>query len=344
MLINLLKLILPSLYAHSFAVEEDGETVGTGNDARVALLERINDANDVTRAEELMDVNDDGTVTQFTAKEMTEEEQAAAEAALQKDPDGEIKENLDRALEEANDPIKFKIKVNGKEMELTQEELIARAQKVEAADQYLVEAKRIQREAEEASRKSTTVEPAEDTGEAARLEERRAWVRAIQMGSEDEAMAAIEKLQMSSRPTVDQNTIARTIDERLTFKEAAHWFETEYPDIIGDDQLRQIALRRDQELLQAGDKREYRERYDAIGKEIRTWKDGLVKAAEPKVEEKAETLDQKQTRKAAAPSAPKTAAVKAPRADADDEDGEEPVANVIAKMAELRGGSQRLRT
>jgi hypothetical protein len=342
--------------------DEGVETVGTGNEARLAMLNRINDANDKERAEELMDVNDDGTVVQFVAENLSDEEQAAREAAIRQDEDGTVKKELDRAAAEANGDVadagkegtagqaKVKIKVNGKEMELTQDELIARAQKVESADQYLVDAAKLRRDAE-ASR--VTEIPVKEEPASDGLEDRRALVRAIQMGTEEEAMAAIEKLQMRNRPTVDQDSIARTIDERLTFKEAAHRFESEYPDILGDDMLRDMALRKDQELLAKGDKRGYWERYDEIGKGIREWKDTLIKSAATKVEDpkkdevkKDETvsLDQKQQRKASVTPIPKAAAVKAPRADADEEDKPESVGDVIAKMAEARGGTQRLRT
>jgi hypothetical protein len=344
---NLIAFLFPTFYAMADDGGGSEDTIGTGNDARVALLERINDANDATRAEELMDVNEDGTITQFVAQELTEEEQAAKEAELQQDPDGALKETLDRAVEEGGEtpePVKFKIKVNGKEMELTQDELIARAQKVEAADQYLVEAKRLQREAQEGSRAPETQQ---EDAEAIRFEEKRALVRAIQMGTEDEAMAALDKLQTLNRPTIDENSIARTIDERLTFKEAANRFATEYNDVMSDPMLKKMALEKDMELVKQGDRRDYWQRFQEVGNEIRSWRDNLVKSSQPKESrpDASLTLDQKQQRKAAAPQTPKSASVKAGRAvDENDEDKEESVGSVIAEMAKARGGSQRLRT
>lgn len=305
----------------------EGEAIGTGNDARVALLDSIGDRNDVTRAEELGDVNDDGTVTEFTAPEMTEEDQGEAEAELQAvgDEAGAVQENLERAEQEANAE-QFTIKVGGKEIQLSREELITRAQKVEAADAYLAEAARIRKEAERSEQSSKDVATTE--------EEERALVRAIQMGTEDEALAAIRKVR--AVPSFNKDDISRTVDERLNFNQAAERFGAEYKDVMGDPVLRQMVLNKDRELLNAGDKRAFMDRWSDIGNNVRSWRDGLVKANSK------DPLDAKRERKANAANPIKTADVKAGKTDEDDEK-EPSQSEIISAIAKARGGPQWMR-
>jgi hypothetical protein len=178
---------------------------------------------------------------------------------------------------------------------------------------------------------------------AAAEEEDRAVVRAIQMGTEDEAIAAIRKLK-SKGPSVTTDDIARTIDDRLTFKEAARQFQTDYKDIMDEPVLRKMALQKDQELLSAGDKRDYAERYKAIGNDLREWRDNLIKANAPAVVPvTTPAVETKQLRKAAAASVPVMASKRAPTSAAEDEK-EESVADIIANIAKARGGPQWART
>jgi hypothetical protein len=233
---------------------------------------------------------------------------------------------------------KHKIKVNGKELELTTEELVLRAQKVESADEYLKEASRKMREAESAKEVKPILPSPEDAAAKA-MEDRRALVRAIQMGTEDEAMEAIEKLQSRNVPSVSADDVARTVDERLTFNDAVSRFQKDYKDLAEDPVLLNIVLQRDKELIAQGDKRSYWERYEDIGNSVRTWKDALTKAATPEPEK---PVSDKQARKASAPAVPQGAGTKAPAA-VQDEDREETSAEIISKMAKSRGGPQWLR-
>lgn len=314
--------------------EESEESIGTGNDARLKILEQINDQNDAQLAEsgDLADIKDDGSTEPFKAaktEELTDEQIAQRE--------------LDRAAEEANqtpeEGVKHKIKVNGKELELTTDELVERASKVEAADEYLKEASRKLREAEARESKPAPTLPSTEDVAAKDMEERRALVRAIQMGTEDEAMAAIEKLQSRTVPSVSADDVARTVDERLTFNDAVSRFQKDYKDLADDPVLLNIVLQRDKELIAQGDKRSYWERYEDIGNSVRTWKESLTKDAAPAEK----TVVDKQTRKASAPAVPQGASTKAPAA-VNDEDKEESVGDVISAMAKARGGPQWLRS
>lgn len=271
--------------------EQIAAAIAENNNARIAALNQIGDGNDVRRKDEFEPDPD-----------------------LIADPNPEPDPDPDPSPEPAPSPQLYTIKVNGVTKEVTLDELVATAQKVEAADAYLAEAARLRNQA---------VAPPADAPNP--QEEDLALVRAIQMGNEDEALQAIRKLK-NSGPSADDLT--RTIDERLTFNQALAKFQTEYSDIISDPYLNQLALDADARLLAQGDKRPYAERFDSIGRDIRAWTAKL----------KGTTVDTKQARKEAAPSVPKAAAGKSV-SDADDEK-EETLSETIANIAKARGGPQ----
>ena len=302
---------------------ESRETVGTGNDARVAMLERINDELDGVRGEELANVNDDGSTEPFQASPPTSEDES---------PTGEPATPAEEPA--VTEPRKFTIKVNGKELQLTEEELIARAQKVESADEYLRAAKQPAPTAPE------PVVPKPSREELQRLqdEEDRALVRAIQMGTEDEATAALRKIREQSSTRLSPDDVSRTVDERLAFKSAIEKFNTDYKDIVSDPYLHKLARDRDSELLAAGDSRPYGERYEEIGKGIRDW----VTKFKVDVQPAASDLKAKEVKKAAAPKVPTSASAKRAAPVADDDNDESP-SDVIQAMREKRGGPQWMR-
>ena len=209
---------------------------------------------------------------------------------------------------------KYKLKVNGQDREYTEAELIEKAQKGEAAEERFQEAARLKREAEEL-RQAPKPDPAKPEVEDDDL----ALARALQMGSEEEAAKVIKRLK---NPILTEADVTRKIDERLTFTTSVERFKTEYPELFSDTYLSRLVASRDEELVKAGDKRSYYDRYKAIGDEIREWA-GKVK---PK--------DTKQERKASITVLP-TANV---RATGDkEEDEEQSTSDVIASMAKVRG-------
>ena len=314
-----------------YRAEEDGEgssggdTIGTGNAARVALLNAINDINDNAQAEDLADVNDDGTTSTFV-------------------PEKSLAERLDEEVEvvtpePAPTAQTVKLKVNGKEVDMPLDEVIAKAQKVETADLYLQEAVRARREAQAlVPQVQTPAPPPPDTRaqQAAEDAERRALARAIQMGTEEEAVAAIAKLQtMGRQPTgLTVADVSRVADERMNFNRAISWFNSEYKDLVSNPELHRMVLATDAEMIRNGDKRPYEERYADVGNQVRAWRDNLVASVAPNVT----SMDARRAAKAAAPSAPTSAAAKATPVKQDDED--ESVSQVIANMAKARGGPQ----
>lgn len=302
--------------------------VGTGNDDRLAKLAAINDANDRELADELAAIDDEGKLVPFEL----ENEEPKEEEEPKIEPEPKIEE-----LEPKPAPLKFKIKVNGQELELTQEELIERAQKVESADRYLAEAARAKKQAE-----TPTPEPGPTAEELQRQadEEDARIVRAIQMGTEEEAKAALKVLsaRISARPSVSPDDMSRAIDERLAFNEALTKFRTDFPDITGDPLLNTLAQQRDAQLVAAGDSRPYAARYQSIGQELRAWKESLIPApskAEPAAEDT--SLASKEAKKASAPKPIVAATKKVPQVQDEDENAEEDPSTVIAKMAKARG-------
>ena len=313
---------------------DDGEALGTNNDARVAMLNRINDDNDRMRAEEFLDVNDDGTTEQFVVQTddgqqtpLTDDiaadpETAATIAALAAESDAEP----------ARNPKLHRIKVNGVEQELTYDQLVERAQKVASADQYLAEASRLR--AQQQQQQNSQPQVSHQAPAPEEVIDDLAIARAIQMGSEEEAVAALRKLRSKS-PSVTPDDISRTIDERLAFNEAIQKYRTEYADIVNDPVLNQMALETDKKLLAAGDKRPYFERYADIGSTLRNWTNELVqKRAPAPVPQGVEKL----ARKAAATPVPKAASQKTESAV--EEEADESTASVIANIAKSRGGPQ----
>jgi hypothetical protein len=320
---------------HGEEAKDSGEAQGTGNDARVALLNRISDENDQRAAEDFADVNDDGTTSPFVVRTADGEEVPLKDESA---TDGAAAAEIDKLAEESGSvPSKIKIKVNGREIELTQDELIERAQKVESADMYLAEAARLRTENARnavAANQATTRKPVVEEQDS--VEEDLAIARAIQMGTEEEAVAALRKLR-TSRPSVTADDVRRTVDSRLTFNEAIQQFRSSFKDIASDPVLNQMAIDADARLLAQGDKRPYAERYTEIGNEIRGWADRMVQARAP-VTKPTDPGAEKLARKAAASPIPKAASTKS--ASTVEPEKEESTSDIIASIAKSRGGPQ----
>lgn len=276
--------------------DETGEAVGTQNNARLELLKNIANSSESKRVQ-------DGEFDEAPADETEVSEQK------------EVTEEPEQPEEPKEPQVKkFKIKVNGRELELTEDELVARAQKIEAADEYLHNAK-------EAFKKTQASVP-DPVKQETSDEDDLALVRAIQMGTEEEAVQAIRKLKSNpSRP----DDLARLVDERLTFQEAARKFETEYSDILSDPMLKRLAIQRDAEMTSQGDNRPYFERYSQIGNELREWAGKMKEKpkANDKLERKSNIVNIN------------TANVKAQPVV--DEEPDDSPSTVIAQMAKRRG-------
>lgn len=213
---------------------------------------------------------------------------------------------------------KHRLKVNGKEIELTTDELIARAQKVEAADQYLQEAAKTFKGQKQETPKAEPAAPSVEEDDAA-------LARAIQTGTEEEARNAIKKLRATPSPAISQDEMLRIVDQRLAFQEAARKFQSEFKDVFEDPYLLQIAMNEDAKLLKEGDARGYWDRFQEVGTKVRQWRDSFKSQPD---------LAEKQQRKASVVT-PITAAG---RAGGKTEEKPETVQDTLREMAQARKG------
>lgn len=178
--------------------------------------------------------------------------------------------------------------VDGKEVQRPESEVLDAGrrylQKDMTADERLVEATRILKEAKELNTGKT--QPAVSPSDALPAEDDdAALARAIQLGSDEEARAAIAKLRKSGR--TDDTSITSMIDARIEFREAAAWVNTEYKDLLTDPLLGGVFMQKETEARKAGDKRPYRDLYKEIGDGLRKWRDGLAPKADP-IQDKAD--------------------------------------------------------
>jgi hypothetical protein len=236
-------------------------------------------------------------------------------------------------------------KVNGHDVTKSLEEWLIDAQKVVSADEYLVEAAGIRKDAirgtppQEPKPQATKAPVVDDEAEL------RAQVRALQMGTEEEAVTALRSLRTTATTALPAEEISRVIDERLMFNTAIADFNKEFSDLVKDPQLHRMVLEADRELVRKGDTRPYAERYTELGTTVRAWRDNLIKQHAPvpaPAPAPVASLDAKRAAKAAAPKPPVAASTTA-QTQADD-DGEENTSDVIANMAKARGGPGWMRS
>jgi len=232
-----------------------------------------------------------------------------------------VEEEKEEVKEETQAPRKFKIKANGQEMELTEEELLKRAELAEGAEQKFQEAARLRREAEELSKELRQQQAPKLEAVPTVDDDDRALARALQMGSEEEAAAVVKRIR-NSQAGLNPGQVAGMV-EMIT---SGNWFRAEYPEIFSDPRLQKLALDEDERLVKSGDRRSYRDRYKAIGDELRKWK-GI------EVQKQAD----KQERKASLQVVPKADVKYSPASKEDDEGPTD--AQYIAQEAKRRGQS-----
>jgi hypothetical protein len=278
---------------------EDGEVIGNAAATRNKKMEEI-----AARAEELDPSEDVADEDHDKLTEIKEEEEKVA-----------VKEEVK--------PEKRKFKVNGQEIELTEQEVAEWVQKGQSADHKFQEAAKLKKEAEElVSRAPVKTDPVKDAEE-----DDVALARAIQMGSEEEAVAAIKKIK--SRPSVKPEDVARIAGEqitvRLSFEAQKQKFMGDYKDLMDDPKWRDRVLDREEYLAFKGEAPGY-DRMKKAGDYVRDLKAEGTPAS---------SLQQKQERKASLSVVTGASVRQAPTTD---EDKEESPSEVIAGMAKARQG------
>jgi len=284
------------------------------------MYNEIEEASDVVGVNETdYDPRKEG-INQLLKKRQEDLKEEGLDAGL--DPDEVISEEeiIEDVVEDITpNPSMHKIKVNGKELELSYEELVERAQKVEAADEYL-------RKAKELSGPAKHTQPSPDVVVEEEVDDLE-LVRAIQMGSEEEATAALRKLRQSVTPTLNKDDLMASFDEKLKAQSAYDKFARDFSDIVGDPILSNLAVQEDARLMASGDRRSYDERYAEVGNNIRSWRDKITKHTN--------TNEEKIQRKINAPSVPKAAGRQVSAEQHTER--EETHSEMIARIAKARG-------
>lgn len=325
------------------------------NQSRLERLSAIADGNDAAGTAEMQDVDggnlvmkEPPTAEEIEAAAARQEEESQRFLAEQEakalqtegaesahaDAEGEpepVKEATeDKGLADVkvvNGVTHYLTVVNGKEKWLTLQQLRVTAQKVESADEYLASAAA-------SVRNSSRLTPSKQD-ESSRVDEGdlEKTLSSAVMGDEE----AIKKLAaaINARPSAVTPDVLQQFDERWSFRRAAEWFEETYADELADPFLKRLMYERDAELAKEEPQTPYKQRLKKAGDEVRTWMQkksgaGPVRAA---------ASPNKLAAKKVLVNVPSAAARQAPP---EDEDAEESVEDVIAKMAKARGQSRAI--
>jgi hypothetical protein len=264
--------------------------------SRLALINDVNSINKERAASE-----DDADLVEevdLDSEEDTESEETVEEAEVEAAP-------------KASEPVKKKLKIDGKEIELTEQEIIELAQKNGAADSRLAEANRI---LEDAKRRTATREDAQSYAATQQNGQHRnppsghsssqpdadeevfnrrvsEVTNSLIYGDEEKVRKVVTEIlgngrQKATQNEVDPQAIRTYVSETLAFERGKQLLETPaeqggFSDVWDDPVMRSRFQQREHELRESGDNRPYAELYKSIGTEIREWRDELVKKYVP---------------------------------------------------------------
>ena len=303
------------------AVETDRQimaAVGNRNQEQIDRRNAIADALDATPdRKEMQEVGenlvvDESDQAEKDAKRAEEEAEAERQRLEAEANERAAKEEQEAGVVHA-EPRKFKLRVNGKDVEFTEAEVLERASKVSSADEYLQSAAK----AVELSQALGLSKDGSAGGEEDSIED--TLTSALQGDSE-----AIKKVaqRLKAPPVKD---VLSAVDDRLSFRSAVDWFRGEYKDVVEDPMLYRLVVDEDSRIAKAEPLTPYRDRLKRAGDRVRDWKQTITgkPPTNPKLERKASV--------AVVPTAGGRQVVR------DEEEGEEPVETVIDKMARDRG-------
>lgn len=273
--------------------EDEPKPSGTPHyKSRLAALNEIAETNRQARAEAL-------------AENAPEEKEEQAEE--------QVEEETKQEAATVEVETKRKFIIDGKEVELTDEEITQHVQKSATADTRLREAARLFEDAKKLRTPTPTdVSPASpthehapsngplpassaDAGHADQLVGE--ITAAIVRGDEEQISQALRKAfggqqgaqaaQLSKAQGLEPEQVQRLVLETIAFNSAKQLLETPpeqggFNDVWSDPLFQAQFERRESELRAAGDKRPYRELYSAIAKELRDWRDQFISKHVPK--------------------------------------------------------------
>ena len=164
----------------------------------------------------------------------------------------ETEPEIEAAPEIIPEPAKFRVKVDGVEMDVDQEELIRTYQKNAAADHRLEEATRILREAQVAAQTAVIQQPEPAIPEQDTNLRQEAAVVLAKMydGDQDAAAEALVNLlnkKGGDRPTqpvqpVDESQLTQRVLEQIAINQAFDKVKTDYPEILSSPRLENLAV------------------------------------------------------------------------------------------------------
>lgn len=226
---------------------------------------------------------------------------------------------------------KFKLKVNGQELELTEAEVIERAQKAEAAERRFMDAAAMMRQAQQLAQQHQPPKQPEQPSTPENGDD--PLVRALMYGDEAEvrnALAELRKPQQSVDPQQIAVMAAEMAAERSEYQSALSTALEKYPEVKEDQRLQEVATsfvmdalaedlmslgytqqmlaqaprdqwwQRHREARKAGySVRGYSALFDTAGQKLREWRSGG--------QQPTDGLADKAARKASAPSQPRAA-------------------------------------
>ncbi|MGH8472747.1 MAG: hypothetical protein ACREVJ_09915, partial [Gammaproteobacteria bacterium] len=192
---------------------------------------------------------------------------------------------------EQADSSKRRVKVDGEDIEVTDDELVREYQKGRTADRRLeqaaqarkdLEAERAQIAAERAELERMRAQPqaaagdAEGGSQATPIDDadNRTIYEALVSGDEEAALNAIKQLR-SGRPEAATNAteIASQVRRQIAWEAAQGKFTNEYQDIIADPLLREIAANTLTETLKTA--KSYDQAFQEAGDRTRAWVRGV---------------------------------------------------------------------
>ena len=158
--------------------------------------------------------------------------------------------------------------VNGKQKWQTLQQIRTSAQKVESADEYLQgAAASVRNAAKLGEAESDTEDDEEDDSD---LE---AMVNKALLGDQESVKQLARRIKATpSRVTPD---VLQAVDERLTFRAAVDWFESEFEPELADPMLKRLIVEEDAKLASENPTWSYRKRLKKAGETIREWQQGM---------------------------------------------------------------------
>lgn len=296
------------------------------NDEQLERRNAIADSADEARAKDFEDYNPEDPKDE-AEDEPEDETEVVAEA-----------QKVDRELDEARDAgaddirvvdgkTQYRTVVNGREKWQSLAELRATAQKVESADEYLHSAKESFTKAAQLQPSAEERQAQADAEAQARRQRLRETLSRAVMGDDE----ALDQLAQSidegpSRVTPDVlQLVDQRVDGRMTFRQAAAWFDQEYAEELKSPRLKQYIVTRDTQMAQEFPDMPFKERLQKVGDEVREMRKELGGPVTPST---------KQARKESAAPPVQGAQSRQRAAPEEEEEGYE---SAIDRMAKARG-------